>query len=101
MSAFQENMISTIMGLVSYPFKKVYRLFISHPKENKMTYREHLLHALHLSYKMWRGSVSLFIHAFFPFVLEKSGSNMIKQLYLKTNTTPISVDMVVDDVKDI
>jgi hypothetical protein len=50
--------------------------FFSHLKENYFT---HFSTSFSLSFKMFRGSLALFVHAFFPNVFEYTGSNILKE----------------------
>lgn len=59
----------------------LYKLFTNHPNKNGMTYKEHLKRAMNLSWNMGYGAFCLAIHAFFPFLCEKTGSTVIKELY--------------------
>jgi len=43
------------------------------PKEKGMTYVEHVVETLRLSFKMARGSIYLAIHSFFPFLFQEHG----------------------------
>jgi hypothetical protein len=63
---------------ISYSFSKLFLLFTSHPKEQNMTYFQHLSKTLTLSFNMGKGTLYLFIHAFLPFLFEKDGSIIIK-----------------------
>ena len=59
----------------------LYIVFLKHPKENNMTYFQHFQRAIKMSSKMFIGFIALFIHAFFPYFFEKTGTDTIKSLY--------------------
>jgi hypothetical protein len=61
--------------------QNVCKLFTNHPNKNGMTYREHFKRAMWFSWNMGYGACCLVIHAFFPFLCEKTGSTIIKELY--------------------
>lgn len=62
--------------------KGFYGTFIAHPRANGMSYCTHFMHALYMSYRMCLGSFYLAVHSFVPSMFEKSGSNIIKELYM-------------------
>ena len=45
------------------------------------TYWQHMGHALSFSWDMLRGTLFCLVHAFFPFLFEKSGSAIITRLH--------------------
>jgi hypothetical protein len=59
---------------------KVKSFFTKHPEDNDLTYTEHFKRSIKFSLKMFYGSAALFIHAFFPFMFEKTGSRIIIEL---------------------
>lgn len=63
-------------------YKFLYILFLKHPEENGMSYFQHFFRALGMSCKMFFGSIVLIIHAFYPYFFEKTGSDLIKSLYM-------------------
>lgn len=87
MSAFQEEVIEGTSNVLSRSLKWIWNLFVSHPKEQGMTYSEHWRHACRLSYRMWYGSVCLLVHAFFPFACQTKGTRIIKALYIESKNT--------------
>ena len=97
MSAFQEEVIEGTSNVVYRSLKWVWNLFLSHPKENGMTYSEHWRHAIQLSYRMWYGSACLFLHAFFPFSFQTNGTRIIKTLYIESKKT----NNLQDGVKEV
>ena len=52
-------------------------LFTDHPSSIGETYFEHCCHALTFSWHMFVGSLACFLHAFFPFIFEKTGSDRL------------------------
>ncbi len=70
-----------------YYFYNKYKNFVDlvtkHPNENNMNYITHFNHAISMSYKLAHASVSVFIHAFYPPIHEKTASTIIKDLYLQ------------------
>lgn len=61
-------------------FKSFSKLFTKHPEENDLTYNEHFRRSIKFSLKMFYGSIGLFVHAFFPFLFEKTGSKIVMEL---------------------
>lgn len=61
----------------------IYSLFTDHPKSKKMTYLEHMSGALTYSIYSLSASACFIVHAFFPFVFECNGSELIKNLHEK------------------
>lgn len=53
------------------------KLFTAHPRSIGETYLEHLLFASRFGFTMFRASLACFIHAVFPFVFERTGSNIM------------------------
>jgi len=51
------------------------------------TYLQHLRHALGFSRVMFVGSVVCLIHALFPFLFERTGSNYIRTLHERMVTS--------------
>lgn len=98
MSVFHKDTAKETAEALSRQLKYVYNLFVSHPKENHMTYLEHFCHAIHLSYHMCYGSACLMVHAFFPFVCNTKGSRIITKLYIESQKKSLSQD---DDVKEV
>jgi hypothetical protein len=75
----KENTIMVSDSLVRN-FTKIKTLFTQHPNSNNMTYFTHCKRALKLSLNMGLGSFLLFVHAIFPFLFEKNGTKIIKNL---------------------
>lgn len=61
--------------------QRLYILFTTHPHEHQMTYTGHALHALHRAIRMGKGAIGLCIHSVFPFLCQKTGTNVVEQLY--------------------
>jgi len=59
----------------------LHRLFTEHPASVGETYWGHLLRACWFSGKMFVGAGACLVHAIFPFLLVKTGSQAITQLY--------------------
>jgi hypothetical protein len=58
-------------------------IFLKHPEEQKMTYLEHLKHALSLGIQTLGCSIVFIIHGIVPALFETTGSTMIKNLNQK------------------
>jgi hypothetical protein len=56
-------------------------LFTEHPASVGETYLEHLCVALGFATRMMLGGAACFLHAFFPFVFRRTGSECIEQLH--------------------
>ncbi len=61
-------------------FDKVKEKFIHHPENNGMSYTEHLQHAWTLGFKSIGAGLVLVTHGIFPFVFEKDGTNILKDV---------------------
>ncbi len=59
----------------------LHRLFTEHPATVGETYWGHLLRASWFSGKMVLGAAACFVHALFPFLFVKTGSQTISLLY--------------------
>ena len=60
-------------------------IFLKHPEEQKMTYLEHLKHALSLGIQTLGCSIVFIVHGIVPALFETTGSTMIKKLNEKLN----------------
>ena len=60
-------------------------IFLKHPEEQKMTYLEHLKHALTLGLETLGCSIVFIVHGIVPVLFETTGSTMIKNLNEKLN----------------
>ncbi len=56
-------------------------LFVAHPDALGETYLQHLGHAVSYAGRMFAAGFCALTHAIFPFLFEKTASNMIKQMY--------------------
>ena len=59
----------------------IQRLFSAHPASVGESYGEHLGQALRFSFYMGLGCIACCIHAFLPFLFEKTGSSLIARLH--------------------
>ena len=55
--------------------------FTTHPRDVGETYLEHGLFASRYGVKMTLGGVAALIHAVFPFLFEKTGSRITRELH--------------------
>ena len=60
-------------------------IFLNHPEEKRMTYLEHLKHALALGLETLTCSIIFIVHGIIPALFETTGSTMIKNLNEKLN----------------
>lgn len=60
-------------------------IFLNHPEEKRMTYLEHLKHALALGLETLGCSIIFIIHGIVPALFQNTGSTMIKNLNQKLN----------------
>jgi hypothetical protein len=60
-------------------------IFLKHPEEKRMTYLEHLKHALVLGLDTLTCSIVFIIHGIVPALFQNTGSTMIKNLNEKLN----------------
>ena len=58
-------------------------IFLKHPEEKKMSYVEHLKHALALGLETLTCSIIFIVHGIIPALFETTGSTMIKNLNQK------------------
>jgi hypothetical protein len=58
-------------------------IFLKHPEEQKMTYVEHLKHALLLGLETLGCSIVFIVHGIVPALFQTTGSTMIKNLNQK------------------
>ena len=54
---------------------------MKHLNEIKMTYFQHWQRAMLISVKLFYASIILVIHAFLPFLFEKTASNIVKNIF--------------------
>ena len=57
------------------------RLFTEHPATVGETYGQHFVSAMGFTLTMFRATFCCLIHAIFPFLFEKTGSDLIAELY--------------------
>ena len=57
--------------------------FTQHPADVNETYFQHLKVALSFSGRFCLGALAALVHAFFPFLFEKTGSKLITELHDK------------------
>jgi hypothetical protein len=57
------------------------QLFTEHPASVDETYGEHFLVASSFSMKLFAAACACALHAFLPFLFEKTGSRMITELH--------------------
>ena len=67
--------------------QRLHTLFTTHPHEHHMTYTGHALRALRRAIIMGKGAISLCIHSVFPFLCEKTGTNVVNQLHEEIHQT--------------
>ena len=56
------------------------KLFKNHPESIGETYVQHMRAALGFSFTMCRAAACCAVHAFLPFLFEKTGSSTVEQL---------------------
>lgn len=54
--------------------------FTKHPHEMGETYLQHFFHALKFGLTMLIGGIACILHAFFPFIFQKTGSNLLLKM---------------------
>ncbi len=57
------------------------QMFVEHPRSVHESYLGHLVQALGFSFLMLIGGIACFIHAFFPGLFTRSGSQIIHHLF--------------------
>jgi hypothetical protein len=63
----------------------LHSIFLKHPEEKKMSYVEHLKHALSLGLETLGCSIIFIVHGIIPALFQTTGSTMIKNLNEKLN----------------
>lgn len=76
-------------------------IFIKHPKEQNMTYVEHLKHACSYSIQAFKSSLIFLVHGLFPCLFQKTGSAIIKDLNDQLNMNTSVTNNVYDNVNSI
>jgi hypothetical protein len=61
--------------------RSVVQLFTSHPRSVDETYLEHMLFAAGFSVKLMAAGLAALVHAFLPFLFERTASTMINQMH--------------------
>jgi hypothetical protein len=76
----------------------LHRLFTEHPASVGETYWAHLLRASWFGGKLLLAASACFVHAIFPFLFVKTGSQAINQLYseMVTNRSRVAASKEVD-----
>ena len=64
----------------------IFKIFTDHPSSVNETYLEHMFIALSFSLRLAYASFAALVHSIFPFLLKKTASNTIKELYDKINS---------------
>jgi Family of unknown function (DUF6356) len=59
----------------------IYKIFSDHPASVGETYLQHSRHALSFGWIMLSGSMACFLHALFPCVHTRTGSQAVTRLY--------------------
>jgi len=60
-------------------------LFTAHPKSVDENYFEHMAFAGKFSGKLFLAAGAALVHAFLPFLFEKTASRMIAEMYARTH----------------
>lgn len=61
--------------------KPLKRLFTDHPQSVDETYFQHMRFAAGFSLRLFAAGCAAFVHAFLPFLFEKTASNMIGTMH--------------------
>ena len=61
------------------------RAFNDHPHSVDESYGEHLLFAFSFGFKLCMAAGAALVHAFLPFLFEKTASRIIAELYHRTH----------------
>ena len=72
----------------------LYSIFTKHLEERNMTYFEHLKHAFSCGIDSLCCSLIFVVHGFIPFLFEKTGSTMIKDLNDRLNGSNATKDKI-------
>ncbi len=57
------------------------RLFLAHPRTVEETYGEHFMFALKFGMTLLIAGLAAIVHAFLPFLFEKTASTTVKRIY--------------------
>ncbi|MFC4624795.1 DUF6356 family protein [Daeguia caeni] len=63
---------------------RITRLFTEHPASVNETYFQHMAFAGWFSLKLFSAAFAALVHAFLPFLFEKTASTIVRQLYERT-----------------
>ena len=55
-------------------------LFLEHPRELNLTYKEHFIRSFSFSIKLYLASIKALIHSIFPFLFKNSTTNIINDI---------------------
>lgn len=72
--------------------ESVLNLFTKHPKSVNETYGQHFCFAFKFSLKLFVAAFCAFVHAFFPFLFEKTASTIMLDLVNQFKQTNRPVD---------
>jgi hypothetical protein len=61
------------------------RLFKEHPASVNETYFEHMAFAAKFSFTLFAAAFAALVHAFLPFLFDKTASKIVARLYAKTH----------------
>lgn len=54
----------------------------THLEEKKLSYTDHLIQAVSISYHLFLSGIAVFIHGIYPDIFVNTASNKIKYLYI-------------------
>ena len=66
-------------------FQYLKNLFLKHPEENNMSYKEHFFNSFLMGTYLFSTSIKAMIHSIFPFVFETSTTDCVKCLDKQLN----------------
>ena len=78
-------MIPSIVFQGNIQMTTLVRLFREHPASVNETYFEHMAFAGRFSSRLFLAASMALVHAFLPFLFEKSASGIVRELYEKTH----------------
>lgn len=78
------------------------KFLTKHLREVNETYFQHFRHAMYFSSQMLLAAIACAIHAIFPFLLERTGSKRVAQLYddMFANRADFSMPNETKEMKD-
>ncbi|MEP3227521.1 MAG: DUF6356 family protein [Parasphingorhabdus sp.] len=68
------------------------KVFTDHPQSVGETYAEHFVVASSFGLPMILAGLACLMHGIFPFLFEKTGSNLVKKLYDRMVTNRVKAD---------